>query len=104
MRKAKSMTPSSDPERSTSAARTLRTASFLTALALGVTLMLFPFVLRYVPTARLHTALPIALLGIAGALVHGIGYRPDSRLLRLLFGPLCAWSMIAGGILLLFAP
>jgi predicted membrane protein len=100
----RSMTPDVSPERSTFAARTLRTASFLTALAMGVTLRLFPFLLRYVPTDRLQTALPIALLGVAGALVHGIGYQPDSRLLRTLFGPVCAWSMIAVGILLLLAP
>jgi predicted membrane protein len=43
------------------------------------------------------------LVGVAGALVHGIGYQPDHRLLRILFRPICAWSMITGGLFSLFA-
>jgi predicted membrane protein len=80
-----------------------RTISFIAALAASLTLMLFPFLLRYVPSGRLHTALPVMLLGVAGAFVYGIGYQPDNRLLQLLFGPKCAWSMMIGGALLLFA-
>jgi predicted membrane protein len=64
--------------------------------------MLFPFLLRYVPPGRLHAALPVALIGVAGAFVYGIGYSPDHRLLRILFGPVCAWLMIIGGTFLLF--
>jgi predicted membrane protein len=91
----------SDSEHAT--ARALRTASFLAALAISAALMLFPFILRGVPAGRLHAALPIMLLGVAGALVHGIGYQPDHRPLRILFRPICAWSMITGGLFSLFA-
>jgi predicted membrane protein len=90
-------------ERPAVPAPTTRTISFFVALAASLTLMLFPFLLRYVPSARLHAGLSVVLLGVAGALVYGIGYRPDNRLLRLLFGPKCAWSMMIGGALLLFA-
>jgi predicted membrane protein len=83
--------------------RTTRTVSFLAALAASLALMLFPFLLRAVPQARLHTALPIVLLGVAGAFVYGVGYNPESLLLRILFGPICAWAMIAGGAFLLLA-
>jgi len=65
--------------------------------------MLFPFLLRDVPPGRIHAILPVMLLGVAGAFVYGIGYSPDNRLLRMLFGPICAWSMIVGGALLLLA-
>lgn len=81
----------------------VRTVSFVAALAASLTRMLFPFLLRYVPDGRLHAALPVALLGIAGAFVYGIGYRPDTKALRILFGPICAWSLIVLGALMVVA-
>jgi predicted membrane protein len=84
-------------------AQWLRAISFAVALATSVTLMLFPFLLRYASQNRLHAALPVVLFGLAGACVYGVGYRPDNKLLRILFGPLCAWLLIAGGSLLLFS-
>lgn len=78
-------------------------ASLAAALAASLALMLFPFLLRHVPETRLHSALPVMLIGVAGALVYGIGYRPDNRLLRMLFGPVCAWTLIVGGTWMLFA-
>jgi predicted membrane protein len=82
--------------------RAIQVASFFAALAFSLALMLFPFLLRHVPATRLHSALPILLLGVAGAFVHGIGYLPDNRLLRILFGPICSWLMIIAGALLIF--
>lgn len=93
------MTPASSKR---PAGRVVRTISFVAALAASLVLMLFPFLLRYIPQDRLHAVLPIALLGVAGALVSGIGYRPDNRLLRIIFSPCCAWLLIASGTLLLF--
>ncbi len=84
-------------------AQWLRAISFVAALAASVTLMLFPFLLRHVPQSRLHTALPVMLFGFAGLFVHGVGYRPYNRLLQILFAPLCAWALIAGGTFLLFS-
>ena len=84
--------------------RALRTASFAAALIGSLALMLFPFLLRQVPAARLHSALPIMMFGLAGAFVHGIGYAPNNKSLRVLFGPACAWALIIGGALLMLAP
>ncbi len=84
-------------------ARMVQAASFIAALAASLALMLFPFLLRHVEATRLHSALPILLLGVAAAFVYGIGYRPDNRLLRMLFGPLSAWLLIFGGAWLLLA-
>ena len=75
--------------------------SFVLGLAASVSLMLFPFLLHGVPGTRLHTGLPIMMLGVAGTLIYGIGYVPDNRALRFLFSPLCAWALIiAGGFVL----
>jgi predicted membrane protein len=79
--------------------RALRASSFLFALTASLVLMLCPFLLRYVPDSRLHSALPMLTLGIAGAFIYGIGYRPDSKMLRLLFGPACSWGLMIAGIL-----
>jgi predicted membrane protein len=79
-------------------------ASFTAALAVSLALLLFPFLLRWVPETRLHTALPLMLLGVAGGFVHGAGFSPDNRLLRVLFGPACAWTLMVGGALLMLTP
>ena len=84
-------------------AQWVRAVSFVVALAASMTLMLFPFLLRHVPQSRIHTALPVMLFGLAGAFVYGVGYRPDNKLLRILFGPLCAWLLIVVGTFLLFS-
>jgi predicted membrane protein len=79
----------------------VRAASTLAAVTASLTLMLFPFLLHHVPAARLHSALPILMFGVAGAFVYGIGYTPDNKLFRMLFGPICAWSMMIFGAALL---
>jgi predicted membrane protein len=95
--------PTSRIEPTTVVARLFRTASFIAALTTSLALTLFPFLLRQVQASRLHGALPIMLLGVAGMLVYGIGYRPDNRLLRVLFGPICAWALTIGGAWALLA-
>lgn len=81
----------------------VRAISLVAALTISVALMLFPFLLREVPGNRLHVALPVLLIGVAGSWVHGVGYGPDNRWLRVLFGPACAWAIMAIGAWLLFA-
>jgi predicted membrane protein len=103
MRNMKSTAPDAGLERSALVGWTIRIVSFLVALAISIALMLFPFLLRKLPGNRLHATLPIILLGVAGAFACGIGYTPDHTLLRMLFGPICAWLMIMGGMFLLFA-
>jgi predicted membrane protein len=78
-----------------------RVASFTAALAATLVLMLFPFLLRGVPDAKLHAALPVIMLGIAGGFVYGIGFTPDNALLRMLFGPWCCWTLMVVGAVVL---
>jgi predicted membrane protein len=79
----------------------MRAASFTAALAATLVLLLVPFLLRGVPDARLHSALPVAMLGIAGAFVYGIGFTPNNALLRMLFGPWCCWTLMLVGAVVL---
>ncbi len=104
MSSVKSMMTGVRCKRAPALARAIQTVSFAVALLASLALMTFPFLLRQVPAMRLHSALPLMLLGVAGAFVHGVGFSPDSRLLRVLFGPACAWTLMVGGALLMLAP
>ena len=79
-----------------------RFVSLASGLAISALLMLYPYALGTTMTAMLHTALPLLLVGVSGALVHGVGFRPDNRALRILFSPIGAWPlMVLGAALLL---
>ncbi len=79
----------------------LRSVSLIVALTVSVTLMLFPFLLRHVNGASLHAALPILMLGVTGSIVKGVGYTPDNKVLRVMFGTTCSLALIALGAYLL---
>lgn len=86
---------------STPLRRITRPVSFIVALVASLVLMLFPFLLHGIDGTRLHTGLPILMLGVAGMFVYGIGYVPDNKFVRILLGPVCASILIfAGGLLL----
>ncbi len=84
------MTGATEQARMTAA----RTVSLGAALAISVLILLAPGLLGRM-TALTHTVLPLALLGVSGGFVHGIGYTPDNSWLRLLFGPAVAWPLMA---------
>jgi predicted membrane protein len=69
------------------------------ALAISGVLLLYPYVLGLSPAE--HVALPLTMLGVSGAFVHGVGYTPTNRALRILFGPAVASSLMLIGIGLL---
>jgi predicted membrane protein len=52
-------------------------------------------------TPMLHSALPLMLIGVSAALVHGVGFRPENRALKILFSPVVAWPLIGVGIVLI---
>jgi predicted membrane protein len=78
-----------------------RAVSLVVALTVSLVLMLFPFVLGRTMTAATHSGLSLLLLGVAAGLVHGFGFRPDSRLLGVVFSPLVAWPLMAAGFAIL---
>jgi cyd operon protein YbgE len=78
-----------------------RGISLTVGLLLSALLMLYPYALGTRMTPMLHTALPLMLLGVSAALVHGVGFQPHSRALNVLFSPIVAWPLIGVGILLI---
>ena len=79
-----------------------RTVSLGAALIISAVLMLYPYALGTRMTPMLHTALPLMMLGVAGAFVHGMGFRPNARALAVLFSPVAAWPLMALGVALLW--
>jgi predicted membrane protein len=79
-----------------------RTISLGAALAISAVLMLFPYALGTKMTPMLHTALPLMMIGVAGAFVHGMGFHPNNRALAVLFSPVAAWPLMAIGLALLW--
>jgi predicted membrane protein len=83
--------------------RIARPTFLVIALGASLALMLFPFLLHGIDGKRLHTGLPIMMLGVAGMFVYGSGYVPDTRFVRIVLGPACASVLIITGGLVLFA-
>ncbi len=76
----------------------------LLGLAFIVTgvLLIYPQLIVPKMGHREHMALPVLLFGVSGAFISGLGFQPDSSILRALFHPLTALvSMAAGAALLL---
>jgi len=79
-----------------------RTVSLGAALIISAVLMLYPYALGTKMTPMLHTALPVMMLGVAGAFVHGFGFHPQAKALATLFSPVAAWPLMALGVALLW--
>ena len=71
------------------------------ALAVSGVLLLYPYILGTTIGPAEHVGLPLTMLGVSGAFVHGVGYTPTNRALRILFGPAVASLLILIGIGLL---
>jgi predicted membrane protein len=46
-----------------------------------------------------HGLLMLLMWGMSAGFVHGVGFVPEHRVLRILLGPLVAWPLMAGGLL-----
>jgi predicted membrane protein len=45
-----------------------------------------------------HGFLALLMMGMSAAWVHGFGFVPQNRILRVLFSPLVAWPVILIGV------
>ncbi len=72
-------------------------------IAAGVSLVLFacPFLVGPRLGPGDHGLLSLLMLGVAASFVHGFGYVPEHRVLRLLFSPAVAWPGTFGALALL---
>lgn len=80
-----------------------RIISIVAAIAVTVGVVCFPRIVAADMHAVPHGWLVCLLLGMSFSYVHGFGFIPDNKTLRLLFSPLCAWPLmiVGAGMILL---
>ena len=74
-----------------------RTLSLLLAIVLTGMVLTYP---RALADAS-HGMLSLMMLGISAGFVHGVGFKPEFKLWRILFGPWIAWPMMSLGFWLM---
>ena len=74
----------------------LRMVSLLLALALAGLILTYPRAFAHAG----HGLLSLVMLGVSAGFVHGVGFIPEHKVWRILFGPWVAWPLLAAGLLL----
>jgi predicted membrane protein len=74
-----------------------RILSFAAAGLFSLVILLDPYLLAGVPSWRLHTGLPVMMVGSAGLFMHGLGFVPRTAAIRTVFHPATAWLLFAVG-------
>lgn len=73
-----------------------RMLSLLLALAMAGMVLTYPKALAHAG----HGMLSLIMLGMSAGFVHGVGFVPEYKLWRILFGPWVAWSLLLAGFVL----
>lgn len=75
-----------------------RAASLIAAAVIVAVIVLYPRLVAEDSSSVPHGFLALLLMGMSAAWVHGFGFIPEHRVLRILFSPLVAWPLIAVGV------
>jgi predicted membrane protein len=76
-----------------------RALSLGSALALMILVTLFPRGLTVADGSPIsHGALMLIMWGMSAGFVHGVGFVPHHRVLRVLLGPVAAWLWMGVGV------
>jgi predicted membrane protein len=78
-----------------------RNILLVTAVFIVAALFVYPRILGTSIGPIEHWALLLVLLGVCGAFVQGVGFKPEFKLARLLLGPIAAWIFVILGVVLL---
>lgn len=79
-----------------------RAVSFIAALAVTVTVLVFPRLIALDMHTVPHGWLVVLMLGMSFGYVHGIGFIPKNPILKTLFSPVVAWPLMLLGSLMTF--
>ena len=74
-----------------------RIVSLAAAGLFSLIILIDPYQLAGVPSWRVHTGLPIMMLGGAGLFMHGLGFGPRTAAIRVVFHPVTAWTLFIAG-------
>ncbi|MBU1191336.1 MAG: cyd operon YbgE family protein [Gammaproteobacteria bacterium] len=67
--------------------------SLCIALAISVSLLIWPALAVSADSRVNHGWLTLLMWGMAAGFVHGVGFMPRNRLLRIALGPVTAWGL-----------
>jgi predicted membrane protein len=77
-----------------------RGVSLVSALVLMILVTLLPHGLTTADGNPIsHGVLTLIMWGLSAGFVHGVGFVPHNRVLRVLLGPLAAWLWMGVGLL-----
>lgn len=71
-----------------------RGVSLALAGAMILALVIFPGLVTGTEELLPRAVLPVLLIGVAGGVAHGLGYRPRSSLLAAMLGPFVSWPLM----------
>ena len=74
-----------------------RAVSLLAALSVAAVVILYPRLVAEDSASVPHGWLVLLLMGMSAAWVHGFGFVPENRILRVLFSPIVAWPVMLIG-------
>lgn len=74
----------------------VRMVSLLLALTMAGLILTYPKALAHTS----HGLLMLVMLGVSAGFVHGVGFVPEHRLWRIVFGPAVAWGLMFVGAFL----
>lgn len=80
-----------------------RGVSLVTAIALMLLVTLFPRPLTMTDGSPIsHSVLMLIMWGLSAGFVHGVGFVPHNRILRVLLGAVVAWALMGVGLAFYF--
>lgn len=71
--------------------------SLLAATGLALVVTVYPGGMMHDGMTMNHGMLSLLMLGMSAGFVHGFGFIPDNRWLRMLLGPYVAWPILLLG-------
>ena len=84
----------------------MRIISFLLALTVAGTIIVYPRLISTDMHSVPHGWLVGLMFGMSFCFIYGVGFVPNNRILKLIFSPLIAWPLlfVCGGAILLQSP
>ena len=79
-----------------------RAVSLTAALAITVTVLVFPRLIALDMHTVPHGWLVLLMFGMSFGYVHGIGFVPQNKYLQTLFSPIIAWPLMTLGAWMVF--
>ena len=80
-----------------------RAVSLTAALAITVTVLIFPRLIALDMHTVPHAWLVLLMFGMSFGYVHGLGFIPQNHYLKTIFSPLIAWPVMAFGAYMVFS-